>query len=152
MKWIVDMEAFQIGGKWYPKEIALLNPVTLEWTSLMVKCNVPYKLVVNRHVLPTIKSQFARHRIYWDEGEYTLAQAKQIITGLVNMEVDTVFVKGDQKEKFFQSWFARLEQIVAPTFKELCQYPKETCGKHNNHFCARRKCFELVPYVVDRNF
>src|SRR5271167_1722590 len=98
------MEAFQISGKWFPKEIAILNPSTQECVCLTIKCDVPYKYL-KPIVLPTVRYQFARHGIYWDDGDYTLTHGKHIITRLVNLEVDDVFVKGDQKEEFFGSWF-----------------------------------------------
>jgi hypothetical protein len=146
MKWIVDMEAFQINGKWYPKEIAILNTITLNCTCLTIKCDVSYRSL-EPFAMPMVRYQFSRHGIFWDDGEYSLSEAKQNITNLVNMDVDKVFVKGYQKETFFASWFPRVYGIDAPALKDLNKCPNQVCDKNHHFNCARRKCFELLPYV-----
>jgi hypothetical protein len=147
MKWIVDMEAFQVRGKWYPKEIAILNPLTLKCVCLMIKCGMPYRYL-EPFDLPIVRCQFAMHGIYWDSGDFSLSHAKEIITSLVDMEVDDVYVKGDQKESFFRNWFPRVHQVVAPPFRYLNKCNNRVCDKNHNRNCAQRKCFELVPYVL----
>lgn len=145
MKWIVDMEAFQVNSEWYPKEIAILNTSTLECKCLMIKCCIPFK---NVHPvdMATIKWQFRSHCIYWDSGDYTLEEAKLIITKCVNKD-DDVYVKGDQKEKLFQTWFPRVHSIDSPPLRNLNECINEVCDKLHSRNCARRKCFELIPYV-----
>lgn len=143
MKWIIDMEAFQINGRWFPKEIAILNPETLKCDCFIVKCDVPYKSLRPEYK-STINFQFARHGIYWDYGKYTLIEVKEIIISMVHS--DEVFVKGDEKARFFETWFPLVQQINAPALKNLNKYENEKCNMNHGH-CARRKCFELAPYV-----
>jgi hypothetical protein len=91
------------------------------------------------------------HGLYWDQGEYSLEKAEQIIVGKV--KTDEVYVKGDQKVKFFETWFPQVFQITnAPAIKNLKLCKHEVCGKNHQGNCdrckcARRKCFELLPYV-----
>src|SRR5437773_1156381 len=82
MKWIADMEAFQIGSKWYPKEIAILNTVTRECICLTTRCSIIYSMVYPNY-LSTLKCQFAIHGLYWDQGDYSLQRANQIIVNKV---------------------------------------------------------------------
>ena len=148
MKWIADMEAFQIGSKWYPKEIAILNTVTRECICLTTRCSIPYSMVYPNY-LPTLKCQFAIHGLYWDQGDYSLHRANQIIVNKVKAG-DEVYVNGDQKAKFFETWFPSsqvFEITNAPAIKDLKLCRNQVCNKNHQGMCARRKCFELLPYV-----
>jgi hypothetical protein len=97
--------------------------------------------------LPTVKCQFAIHGLYWDQGDYSLEKAQQIIVNKVKAD-DEVYVKGDQKATFFDTWFPQVFQITnAPAIKDLKLCRSEVCDKKHQGKCARRKCFELLPYV-----
>jgi len=97
---------------------------------------------------PCLKCQFAIHGLYWDQGDYSLQRANQIIVNKVKAG-DEVYVKGDQKAKFFETWFPQMvfEITNAPAIKDLKLCRNQVCNKNHQGMCARRKCFELLPYV-----
>ena len=145
MKWVVDMEAYQLGGSWYPKEIALLNADTGECTCLTIYVDVHYN-IINPIYYPTIGYQFRRHRLRWNEGEYHIATVKAKFQSMVNLE-DEVYCKGEEKVQYFKSWFKNVFEVHAPSFKVLKKYPDKYCERQHGFICAKRKCFELLEYI-----
>ena len=145
MKWIIDLEAYQLDGFWFPKEIALLNVETMECFCSTVKAEIGYNLINPTH-RRTIAYQYRRHRLRWEEGDETLANVKRKIQSMVKSQ-DTVYCKGDQKVYYFQEWFDNVVEINAPSFKTLNKYPLRYCDKKHGLICAKRKCFELIEYV-----
>lgn len=145
MKWIVDMEAYQLDGCWYPKEIALLNVATAECTCLLINTDVDYKFI-NPKYYRTIGYQFRRHRLLWNEGDYHIDGVKKKLQCMVNSD-DEVYCKGDQKVKYFKNWFTNVIELDAPSFKDLNKYPLRYCARKHGIICAKRKCFELLEYV-----
>ena len=145
MKWIIDLEGYQLDGIWFPKEIALLNVETQECTCLIIKLEVAYRFV-SRDYYRTIGFQFKRHRLRWDEGDYNLATAMEKFRDMVHAQ-DIVYCKGDQKVKYFKSWFDQVEEVNAPAFKTLDKFPSKYCDRKHGLICAKRKCFELIEYV-----
>ena len=146
LNWFLDFEAYQIGGKFFPVEICLVNGETKA-------CNLFYVRYNFMHCSPTTTFQLKKHGIHWDEGNVTLRRALKAILNRVQM-CDIIFVKGDQKRVFLLQfvWFDRkVEEIIcSSSIRDLVQMCcNEACSKHynsNNLSCARHKCFALASF------
>jgi hypothetical protein len=90
-------------------------------------------------------------------------ELKKIIT--YNSNTVKIYVKGELKHKLVSCWFttplATTDQNTfniidigtgAPSFTALKDLnATETCAKHAHNmqlFCARRKCYQLLPFVI----
>jgi hypothetical protein len=157
-RWILDMECYQMDSEIFPVEIALLN-------ADVNQCFVYYiSYPKNNYSHAARKYQFSRHGFYWHNGDQTLDNAVKDICQKVTVNEATynkVYVKGHEKHKLVSTWFLSSNGIRqcdvidigndAPNFlvmKNLCM--EKTCDKHGNKlhlFCARRKCYQLLPYI-----
>jgi len=156
--WILDFECYQFLAVYYPVEIALLDVNNVVCSSYYIK--YPGVNIKNA----TEKWQHKRHGLTWNEGDETLQNAINHIQSKVTTSNDKVhiYVKGEQKQQLVSNWFLFCHENShvhvldignrAPNFNTLKdQCVGETCTKHLTnlqHFCARRKCFQLLPYVV----
>jgi hypothetical protein len=160
--WIIDFESYQIDSAFYPLEICILNVCTQQCFLFFVKYPRNY---FNTNA--TLRYQFRRHGLHWDDGDQslhdTVMELKRIITN--NANTVKIYVKGELKHKLVSYWFTT--QLVttnkntfnitdigagAPSFTALKDLNTiETCAKHAHNmqlFCARRKCYQLLPFVI----
>ena len=144
MGYIVDFEAYQVCSMFYPKEIAFLNIHTNECFQYYIRW--PW------HVWDmTTHWQLRRHAMDWSEGKYTINEAVDDAQQRILLS-EVLYVKGDQKLKYLQKhWFPRntIKEITcAPSLKNLNSFHDKTCFMHyGKKFCARRKVYELRPYI-----
>ena len=145
--WIVDFEAFQQGSQFYPLEIALLNANTGAHNLFYIYYHYP----IEDH---TIRFQYDRHGLDWQDGNLPLGRALKAITRRIK-ENDKVVIKGVQKIKFFVSHGVLRQDQVIPvketsTLKKLVQNVDQKCVKHTNlnkFWCAQQKCFAILTYI-----
>jgi hypothetical protein len=143
---IVDFEGYQICGKFFPKEIAFLNTTTNHCFQYYIK----WSWDIHNS---TTNWQMRRHCIPWSDGEMLVDEAIEDARKKILM-TDVLWVKGDQKLKYIQSyWFpySKIKEITdAPPIRNLNSFPDKTCFMHRGkRFCATRKVFELSPYVCN---
>ena len=160
--WIIDFESYQIDSDFYPLEICILNVCTGKSFLFFVK--YPYNYLNSNETLETLRYQYRRHRLHWDDGDQcihsTVIKLKKIIANYSVSNIK-IYVKGEQKHKLVSHWFAAPSSTNtfnvidiganAPRFtalKHLCA--SAACAKHAHNlelFCARRKCYQLLPFI-----
>jgi len=151
--WLCDFEAYQFGATYFPVEISLLN-LNNE------KCATFY--IGWKHLSFTVSSsktfthQYNRHGLCWDAGRLTLTKAIKAIQKRVKAS-DIVFVKGEQKAKWLMQWL-KAGQIIDLGGIDVFSFNNNNSADHQNErkcefhamnpnykFCARQKCFMLLP-------
>ena len=144
MGYIVDFEAYQVGSLYYPKEVAFLNIDTNECFQ--------YYIHWSWHVRDkTTHWQQKRHGMDWIDGKLSIHEAVEEARTHILL-TDVLWVKGLQKRNYLQTyWFPHntIKEIEhAPALKNLNNFHDKTCMLHlGKKFCARRKVYELRPYI-----
>ena len=96
IEWFVDMEAYQINGKFWPKEIAIANR----------DGNIPHNfhILAPRRLKNQAKDlmaqyQYKRHNLKWEFGEWRLWDVKTLIKLVVVRQ--PIGVKCEKKCRYF---------------------------------------------------
>ena len=156
--YILDFEAFQVKGRFYPVEVCLLNSSP----SASRRC-IMYRITWSQMTPhPTdsqnLQHQYDRHQMNWLDGTQTIDQCAMDICQRLQ-PYDEVWVKGDQKFKYVQQHLLKnapprltvCEIKNAPAYKNLASSPWEACQYHascgRGACCARRKAHQMLPYI-----
>ena len=168
--YILDFEAYQIDGKFYPVEIALVNCQTKKFQVFHIAYpemrNLP--LLAQLPFLDAIDWQLRRHGIPFDApfARYCLCTVKTLNEYIVHG--DTVLVKGLQKVLYFRDWFPKCVNVQQlddhPKIETLIQQLKNASSDHVvsqnrclavhskpaavDKFCALEKCFAILHHHV----
>ena len=148
--WIIDFEAYQVHGDFYPLEITLLNAQDVQ------ECFHFYIYYPRDHYNNlTIKFQFRQHGIKWGDGDDTMASALEKLHRQV-WNGDTIYVKGGQKTELVNLWFPKntvIDLMELRKYLSMKSCREHTCDFHKKDValnCSRRKAFTLLPYVLQR--
>ena len=167
--YILDFEGYQLDGKFYPVEIALVNCCTENYQMFYIAYPEMYGLLDSNL---TIKCQFWRHLIPFNApfAQYNLCQAKCELQNVIKSG-DTVYVKGLQKQLFFRDWFHHSITInqfdEQPKIETLIQQMRMLSSSKENtsrrrcsavhassvgddKFCALEKCFAMLHHLSSR--
>ena len=138
IEWFLDMEAYQLNGKYWPKEIAILNHEGTICHNFHIWAPRQSKNLAKGL---TAQHQFNRHNLRWEFGEWRLADVKTLIRLTIGQQ--PVGIKGEEKCRLFEQWGLNVHGLdELPSLKTLNNYPNEHCEILHGT-CARQKCHEL---------
>ena len=139
IEWFLDMEAYQLNGKYWPKEIAIVNRDSSICHNFHIWA--PRRLKNLAKGL-TAQYQYKRHNLRWEFGEWKLSDVKTLIR--LTIARQPVGIKGEEKCRYFEQWGLNVHSLdELPSLKTLNIYPNEHCEiRHGT--CARQKCYEIL--------
>ena len=148
MVWYMDFVGYSCHPQGFiVKEIAILHDSGERCYNYFVTGPRVYPL----HQSSVIQYQYNMHRLDWNWGDYEFDEAMADIAR--KLGEDTVYIKGTEKCKFMckqlsKPKFMELEDI--PAFHTLNNCVHERCNvRHGNH-CARRKVYELMYFINNK--
>jgi hypothetical protein len=137
--WYLDFEAYQVKGKYYLKEVALLSADGEYCYNYFIRnpSSMPY-----RPPGATTHYQYLKHQLRWNFGDYHFNEAMDDI--FKKVADDTILVKGREKVEYLKTELNNVKEIDwLPSFKYLNNCLHERCTVRHGNCCARRKVHEL---------
>lgn len=155
MNYIVDIEGFNIKNQFIVKEFAYYRLCDFQKAQLLFSSPFPWKELSSKEKGTARYCERNLHRLPWSSGNINYQNRIKIFRSVFKSG-DTIFVKGLQKQKYFESvlqpadvWVKNLEEYSFPSVNQIELKTPAVCPFHSRkqtRHCALAKVVKLASY------